>query len=79
MLRLASSPGSAGCRVLTVVTLLETVRDAARDFEASEHLDELVDAAVEEFDEDPIPAGPLTDALLDIRNSCRWASLACGL
>jgi hypothetical protein len=52
----------------TAVALLETVRDVARDVDAPEHLHELIDAAVEECDEDPILAAPLTDALLDIRN-----------
>jgi hypothetical protein len=63
----------------TAIALLETVRDVARDAEAPEYLHELIDAAVEECDEDPILAAPLTDALLDIRNSCRRASVALGL
>jgi hypothetical protein len=61
------------------ITLLETVRDVVRGADAPEHLNKLIDAAVEEYDEDPILAGPLTDALLDIRNSCRRASVASGL
>jgi hypothetical protein len=61
------------------IALLETVRDVARDVEAPEHLRELIGAAVEECDEDAILAAPLTDALLDIRNSCRRASVASGL
>jgi hypothetical protein len=62
----------------TAIALLETVRDVARDVDAPEHLHDLIDAAVEECD-DPTLAAPLTDALLDIRNSCRWASVASGL
>jgi hypothetical protein len=63
----------------TAIALLETVRDTARDVDAPEHLHELIDETVEECDEDPIPAGPLTDALLDIRNSGRRPSVASGL
>jgi hypothetical protein len=55
----------------TAIALFETVRDVARDVEAPEYLHALIDAAVEECDEDPILATPLTDALLDIRNSSR--------
>jgi hypothetical protein len=55
----------------TAIALLETVRDVARDVEAAQHLNKLIDAAVEECDEDPILIAPLTDALLDIRNISR--------
>jgi hypothetical protein len=63
----------------TAIALLESVRDIARDADAPEQLDELIDTAVEECDEDPIPAGPLTDALLDIRNGCRRSAVTSGL
>ena len=62
----------------TAIALLETVRDTAGDVDAPKHLHELIDAAVEKCDEDPIPAGPLADALLDIRNSGRRPSVASG-
>lgn len=57
----------------TAVALLETVRDAARDADTSEHLEALIDFALEQCDSDPILAGTLTDALLDIRNATSQA------
>jgi hypothetical protein len=55
----------------TAVALLEAVRDAARDAGAPQRLYEIVDVALDGCDQDRTPATPLTDALLDIRNSSR--------
>jgi hypothetical protein len=49
--------------------LLETVRDVTNDLDAPGHLSVLLDTALNGCDSDPILAGPLTDALLDIRNA----------
>jgi hypothetical protein len=54
----------------TAVALLEAVRDVARDAGAPQRLYELVDAGLDGCDQDRTLATPLTDALLDIRNSC---------
>jgi hypothetical protein len=66
--------GQRWVRRQTASALLQTVRGVARDVDAPERLRELIDGAVEECDEDPILADPLTDALLDIRNSSRHVS-----
>jgi hypothetical protein len=71
--------GERWVRRQMAIALLETVRDVTRDVDAPEHLHELIDAAIEDCDEDPILAAPLTDALLDIRNRSRRASVALGL
>ena len=60
------------------IALLETVRDVAHDVDAPGHLHELIDATVEERDEDPILAASLTDMLLDIRNRSRRAAVTSG-
>src|SRR5262249_44539546 len=55
----------------TAVGVLEAVRDAARNLDAPQPLYELIDAAFDDCDQDRTRAAPLTDALLDIRNSSR--------
>jgi hypothetical protein len=49
--------------------LLETVRDVTKDLDAPGHLSVLFDTALNGCDSDPILAGVLTDALLDIRSA----------
>jgi hypothetical protein len=51
------------------VALLEAVRDTARSGDTAGYLEALIDSALEQCDSDPILAGALTDALLDIRNA----------
>jgi hypothetical protein len=49
--------------------LFETVRDVMNELDAPGHVSALLDAALNGCDSDPILAGALTDALLDIRNA----------
>src|SRR5262249_3141703 len=76
--------GSCGCRCRapvhcwaavgsapTAAAVLDAVRDAARNVDAPNVLCELIDAAFDDCDQDRTLAAPLTDALLDIRNSSR--------
>jgi hypothetical protein len=49
--------------------LLETFRDVTNDLDAPGHVSALLDTALTGWDSDPILAGALTDALLDIRNA----------
>jgi hypothetical protein len=63
--------GHQWVRRRTAVALLEGIRDAARNVEVSECLDELIDLAVAGCDHDRILSAPLTDVLLDLRNSSR--------
>jgi hypothetical protein len=66
--------GQPWVRRQTAVAVLEAVRDAARGAGAPQRLYELVDVALEGCDQDRTQAAPLTDALLDIRNSCGVSS-----
>jgi hypothetical protein len=63
--------GQQWVRRHTAVALLEAVRDAARNVDAPQRLYEFIDVALDDCDRDRTQAAPLTDALLDIRNSSR--------
>jgi hypothetical protein len=63
--------GHQWVRSQTAVAVLESVRDAARNVDAPERLYELIDATLDGCDQDRTLSAPLTDALLDIRNSAR--------
>ena len=63
--------GQPWVRRQTVVAVLEAIRDAARDLDAPQRLYDLIDAAFDDCDQDRTLAAPLTDTLLDIRNSSR--------
>jgi hypothetical protein len=63
--------GQQWVRRQTAVALLEGIRDAARNLDAPQRLDKLIDLAVADCDHDRILSAPLTDLLLDIRNSSR--------
>jgi hypothetical protein len=65
--------GQQWVRHQTAVAVLETVRDAARTVEAPQRVYEFIDVALDDCDQDRTLAAPLTDALLDIRNSSRVA------
>jgi len=65
--------GQQWVRRHTAVAVLEAVRDAARKVDAPQRLYESIDVAFDECDQDRTLAAPLTDALLDIRNSSRVA------
>lgn len=63
--------GQQWVRRQIAVAVLDAVRDAVRNLDAPQHLYELIDAAFDDCDQDRTLAAPLTDALLDIRNSSR--------
>jgi hypothetical protein len=65
--------GQHWVRRQTAVAVLEAVRDAARTVDAPQRLYEFIDVALDDCDQDRTLAAPLTDALLDIRNSSRDA------
>lgn len=52
-------------------TVLESVRDVALEINAPEHVRTLIESALAGCDRGRIPAGQLTDGLLDIRNAIR--------
>jgi hypothetical protein len=51
------------------VALIEGVRDVARDVDGEERMENLIETALAECDEDPMRASRLTDLLLDVRNA----------
>jgi hypothetical protein len=63
--------GHQWVRRQTAVALLEAVRDAARNVDAPQRLYDFIDVALDDGDQDRTLVAPLTDALLDIRNSAR--------
>jgi len=63
--------GQQWVRRQTAIVLLEEIRDAARNVEDPQRLDKLMDLAVADCDHERILSAPLTDLLLDIRNSSR--------
>jgi|SRR5262245_3543740 len=65
--------GQQWVRRQTAVAVLETVRDAAHTVETPQRLYEFIDVALDDCDQDRTLTAPLTDTLLDIRNSSRDA------
>ena len=65
--------GQQWVRRHTAVAVLEAVRDAAREVDAPQSLYDSIDVALDDCDQDRTLTAPLTDALLDIRNSSRVA------
>jgi len=63
--------GQQWVRRQTAVALLEEIRDAARNLDDPQRLDQLIDLAVADCDHERILSAPLTDLLLDLRNSSR--------
>jgi hypothetical protein len=63
--------GQQWVRRQTAVAVLEAVRDAARKVDTPQRLYEFIDVALDDCHQDRTLAAPLTDALLDIRNSSR--------
>lgn len=55
------------------LALLETIRDVASEVDAPDELDALIDAAVEQCDQDRVLAATLVDTLLDMRNATSQA------
>jgi hypothetical protein len=62
--------GQQWVRRQTAVAVLEAVRDAASNVDAPQRCT-LIDVQLDDCDQDRTLAAPLTDALLDIRNSAR--------
>lgn len=63
--------GQQWVRRRTAIVLLDEIRDAARNLDAPQRLDKMIDLAVADGDHERILSAPLADLLLDIRNSSR--------